>query len=208
MDTLVREARRFQEDAEALWEAHPERALRIVAAPEKRVELVKALRLWELSPQNRMPFFLLEGSILGTEQAFTAISAQVAADYQAVRAGAAVEGVALPAFGEVAGAAGPARAREAVMRVARLLSGPLAGIMLALLPRQIVAAETWKEIVAPWARGLASEHVRVAVLDADDALAAVLGPAVVRFAPARGDLVAGIARRVGAERDGRSALRR
>lgn len=208
MDAIVREARRFQEDAEALWEAHPERALRIVAAPEERGELVKALRLWELAPQNRRPFFLFEGSILGAEQAFVPITAQVAADYEAVRAGAAAEGLALPAFGELPGAAGPARAREAVKRAARLLCGPLAGIVLALLPREIAGAEAWKEIVGRWARGLASKDIRVAVLDSDEALAAVLGPAVVRFAPARGELVAGIARRAGAERDGRSSLRR
>lgn len=189
MDGIICEARRFQEDAEALWRAHPERALRIVAAPDERGELVKALRLWELSPRNRRPFFVLEGAILGAEVAFAVIAARVIADYEAVRAGAAAEGAALPGFGEVPGGAGSARAREAVMRAARLLSGPLAGIVVALLPRQIPDVRGWRRAVLPWAQRLASSHVRVAVLDAEDALTSVLGPAAVRFAPNRGEVL-------------------
>src|SRR5262245_56031761 len=60
MDPITSAARAFLAEAKAFWRARPERVLPIIAEPSERGEMVKALRLAELAPENRRPLFLYE----------------------------------------------------------------------------------------------------------------------------------------------------
>lgn len=176
MEEMMRAAQRLRGQAEALWRRRPGRAIRIVAGRDDRAELVKALRLWELSPDNRRPFFLIEASFLDERRYFVAVAEQVAADYEAVRRGAAEEGVALAPFGEAPAIEGAQRAGWAVARAAALLGQVLDGIVLVLMPRVIGEHRAFRERIAPWAQEMASEAVRAGVIDAHgDGLSPVLG---------------------------------
>lgn len=190
MDPITRAAVRFQAEAEALWRATPRRALRIVAEPSERGEVIKALRLAELAPDNRRPFFLFEAPFLEPEGYFNGLAAAIEEDYERVREGAAEEGVVLPAFGAVSGVgSGIQRAARSVERAAALLRGRLEGVMVALLPERVARAARFREAVEAWVRAPFSEGVRLAVLDSPGgSLEAILGREGARFAVDQGEL--------------------
>ena len=64
MDPVMRAARVFLMEAETLWRERPERVLPLVGEASERGEMVKALRLAELAPENRRPLFLYEAPSL------------------------------------------------------------------------------------------------------------------------------------------------
>lgn len=203
----MRTAQRLRGQAEVLWRKRPGRAIRIVAGREDHGELVKALRLWELSPDNRRPFFLIEASFLDERRYFAAVAAQVATDYEAVRHGAAGEGVALAAFGEAPPIEGARRAGWAVARAAALLGQVLDGIVLVLLPKVIGDPCGFRERVAAWAQEVASEAVRAAVRDAQgDELSSVLGQEAARFEVDRRRLAAEVEGMLAGSAEGRGGV--
>src|SRR5690348_1034673 len=107
MDPITRAARAFLAEAKAFWRAWPERVLPMIAEPSERGELVKALRLAELAPENRWPLFLCEAPFIDARTYFDGLEEAIRHDYEAIREGVADEGVILPAFSMNGMALGP-----------------------------------------------------------------------------------------------------
>ncbi len=184
MDPLTIAARAFIDDASLVWRAGRSRVLRAVSASDDRGELVKALRMMELAPANRRPFFVYEAPFDGEERWHDGLCSALREGYEAVRKGAESEGVTLPALADDdvrTGAA--ARAAAWVRRVASALRGPLDGAVVVLIPSEIRAREAWRATMRTWATAPIPEEVRLAVWDSPDgALEAVIpAEATARF---------------------------
>src|SRR5690242_5074371 len=98
MDPITRAVRAFLVEAKAFWRAWPERVLPMIAEPSERGEVVKALRLAELAPENRRPLFLYEAPFADARTYFDGLVEAIRHDYEAISEGVAGEGVILPAF--------------------------------------------------------------------------------------------------------------
>ena len=105
----MRTARVFLAEADVIWrERLPKQSvLPLVAEASGRREVVKALRLAELAPENRRPLFLYEAPFAEAEPYFHELTEAIGRDYEAVRKGVANEGVELPAFAMSPLALGP-----------------------------------------------------------------------------------------------------
>ena len=164
MDPVMRAARVFLADADALWRERPERVLPLIAEASERGEMAKALRLAELAPENRTPLFLYEAPFAEAEPYFDGLTEAIERDYEAVRKGVANEGVELPPFAMNAIALGPLeRAALAMERAAALLGERFDGATFALVPERVENGPAWRDSVRaldPMAR---SQRVRLAV---------------------------------------------
>jgi hypothetical protein len=164
MDPVMRAARVFLGEAEALWRERPARGLPLVAEPSERAELVKALRLGELLPENRRPLFLYEEPFTEAEVYFRGFAAAIEHDYALVRKGAASEGVKLPAFSLEAAAVAPVeRAVLWMERAAALLGERLDGATFALVPAQVHDEAAWRESVCALEQAPRTPRARLAV---------------------------------------------
>jgi tetratricopeptide (TPR) repeat protein len=164
MDPVMRAARVFLADAEALWRERPERVLPLVAEASERGEMAKALRLAELAPGNRRPLFLYEAPFAEVEPYFDGLTEAIGRDYEAVRKGVADEGVELPPFAVNAIALGPLeRAALAMERAALLLGERFDGATFALVPEQVEREPAWRESVRALDQMARSPRVRLAV---------------------------------------------
>lgn len=178
-DPLSRAAASFLADAEAFFRtresAGERRVLPMIASSPLRDDLVKALRGAERAPENRRPLFLFEVPFTTARAFGEGLAASIVQDYEALRAGAAEEGVTLAPFlsppegsaGEAAGSAAPlARAAWAIERAASLLTpapAHLEGIMVAIAPAEITEARVYREAIGALARARFSPRVRLAV---------------------------------------------
>src|SRR5690242_12356343 len=95
MDPITTAARRFLEQADTCWRARPAGVLRLVAAPEHRGDLIAALRLAEVAPDNRRPLFLVEAPFTTAESYTAAVCKSIVDDLEAIRRGAHEEGAPL-----------------------------------------------------------------------------------------------------------------
>src|SRR5262245_50349755 len=107
MDPITIAARAFLAEAKAFWRASPGRVLPMIAEPSERSEVVKALRLAELAPENRRPLFLYMTPFVDVTRYFDGLVEAIRHDYEAIREGAASEGVSLPAFSMNGATLGP-----------------------------------------------------------------------------------------------------
>jgi tetratricopeptide (TPR) repeat protein len=197
MDPIACAARQFFADMESFWQAGSGRVARMVASDEERGELVKALRVAELSPENRWPLVLFEAPFMETHSYFRGLCDRIVRDYELVREGAAQEGVMLAPLAE------DARLKSAdgldplgfaavyIERVAALLGERLDGVHIALVPAQVGAMTVWKKSIAMLAEAPLSAKVRVAVADPPAGpLEPVLGAQGARFAIDQAKLMA------------------
>jgi tetratricopeptide (TPR) repeat protein len=195
MDPVMRAARVFLMEAETLWRERPERVLPLVAEASERGEVVKALRLAELAPENRTPLFLYEAPFAEAEPYFDGLTEAIERDYEAVRKGVADEGVELPPLSANAVALGPLKRAVLTMeQVAARLGERFAGATFALVPAQVGNDPAWRESVRALDHTPRSPRVRVAVYappggPLDDALA----EEGARFYVDQGELMAFIA---------------
>jgi hypothetical protein len=164
MDPIMRAAQAFLADTEAGWRQSPGRVLPLVAAASERGEVVKALRLGELSPENRRPLFLYETPFTEATRYFVGLAEAIRRDYEALRKGVAEEGVSLPPFTMNPIALGPLeRAALAMERAATLLGDRFEGVTVALVPEQVADAGAWRGSVLALDRMGRSLRVRLAV---------------------------------------------
>jgi hypothetical protein len=162
MDPVMRATQAFLDEADARWKRHPDRILPLVGEESARGDMVKALRLAELAPQNRRPLFVFEAPFLDVNSYFAGLIDSIVHDYDAVRAGVGEEGVALPPL-DLGRAGGVVeRAALAIERAATSLGTVLEGATVALLPTRVHDADGWRESVRAldWVRW--SGRVRVA----------------------------------------------
>jgi tetratricopeptide (TPR) repeat protein len=188
MDPITCAARRLFAEMDVFWEAAEERrTLRITASDEDRSDLVKALRLFEASPENRRPMFLYEAPFIEPRGYFTGLCDRIAQDYELVRKGAAEEGVMLPPFAVdermLAQRLSPiGRAVLHMERAATLLGERLDGVLVALVPPHVGLAGCFRECVATLAKALLSTRVHLAVVDRPNGpLESVLGATRAHF---------------------------
>jgi tetratricopeptide (TPR) repeat protein len=164
MDPIMRAARTFLAEAETLWWEHPERVLPLIADPSDRGDLVRALRLGELAPENRRPLFLYEAPFTEAESYFGGLTAAIERDYAAVRKGVAAERVSLPAFSFEAGTLAPVeRAVLWMERAAALLGERFDGATFALVPTQVQDNAAWRESVGALEQAPRPPRARLAV---------------------------------------------
>ena len=98
MDPITRAAKVFFAEAKAFWRARPGHVLPIIAEPSERGELLKALLLAELAPENRRPLVLYEAPFVEPSAYFTGLVRAIEVQYEEIRKGVAEEGVVLPSF--------------------------------------------------------------------------------------------------------------
>ena len=154
--------------------ASVQKVLRLVASGGSRVELIKALAWIELAPENRRPFVKFDADFTDEQSYLQALAEHVRADYDAVRAGLAEEGVALPSI--------PSDAQSAAAVLAAASAGvapPLDGLQLALLPKFVSDAKRLERVVASLAP---SDRLRIAVLDLEGEPLAASHPKAARMA--------------------------
>jgi hypothetical protein len=164
MDPIMRAARAFLDEVAERWEESPGRVLPLVAEASDRGELVKALRLGELLPENRRPLFVYEAPFTEAEAYFDGLTDAIARDYEVVRAGVHDEGVTLPEFTMNPILLGPLeRAALAMERAAALAGVRFDGVRVALLPEQIGDWRAWRESVRALDRMARSPRVQLAV---------------------------------------------
>jgi tetratricopeptide (TPR) repeat protein len=164
MDPVMRAARVFLEETEALWWERPERVLPLVAEPSDRGDVVSALRLGELAPENRRPLFLYEEPFTEAEAYFGGFAAGIERDYAMVRKGVAAEGVELPAFSLEPGALAPVERGALWMeRAAALLGERFDGATFALVPAQVKDEAAWRESICTLEAAPRTPRVRLAV---------------------------------------------
>lgn len=142
MDPIMNATRSFLAEMDAHWKRGPGHAVRMVAEPADRGAVIKALRLRELSPENKRPLFLYEAPFLEPATYFAGLAEAVEADYLALRAGVGGEGVILPPFFSMSGAGESRympmeRALRAVDRASVLLGSDFDGLTLALVPERV-----------------------------------------------------------------------
>jgi hypothetical protein len=170
MDPVTSASKRFLAEAEAFFLAHPGAALPLFAEPAARSELVKVLRLAELSPENRRPLFVYEEPFLDRESYFDGLTAAILEDYAALCEGAAKEGIELPAFYSPGHRVrepflGLGRAACTVERVAVLLSPLFEGLLLALVPCRVEDGPGFRRAMMALAQLRFSSGARLAVFD-------------------------------------------
>jgi hypothetical protein len=170
MDPIMKATRSFLAEMETLWKRAPQTALRMVANPDDRGGLVKALRLAELSPENKRPLFLYEAPFAEQGAYFAGLAEGVEADYEALREGVAGEGVTLPRFSSANPAAEsrdpPAeRALRAVERANALLGPRFGGLTLALVPARIEDPARFRAGMEVILGAPVGEQTRIAIFD-------------------------------------------
>jgi hypothetical protein len=195
MDPISRAMQKVGDDAEEFWRANPYALLPLVASEDQREEVVQALRLYEARPENRCPFVVFGAPFEVASAYFFALADQIAEDFERVRAGAAEEGVELPAFTSTDDGTVPSgtlkRAVLAMHKASHLLGQRFDGIVIALVPHHIVDQAGWREAVRLLARTRWSRCVRVAVFaPLGGPLGDVLDDSGVLFDLAPNDVVA------------------
>lgn len=185
MDPITVATRRFLRDLDRLWKRRPGQIARLVARPDDRTHVIKALRLAEYDPANRRPLFLHDAPFDAPEPYFSALCDRVAADYGLVREGAAGEGVSLAPL------ALPARspaitpevhAAAVLSAVSERLAAHLDGVLVALTPKGIADAAEWRRSIERLSRTPRAPSLRIAVHDPEDGpLSTSLGPEGARF---------------------------
>ena len=204
MDPIMRAARAFLDEVDERWEEGPGQVLPLVAEASDRGEVVKALRLGELSAENRRPLFLYEAPFAEAGAYFDGLTEAIARDYEAVRAGVAEEGVTLPGFTMSPILLGPlGRAALAMERAAALSGVCFDGVTVALLPEQITDGAAWRESVRALEGVSRSLRVRLAVhATPGGPLDGALGDEGARFHVDAGELLGFLAEQDGSASEG------
>lgn len=169
--------------AEAL---HPAAPLCLVASSTDRGDLVKTLRLVEWSAENRRPLVLHEAPFTDADAYFASLADQLRADYDALREGAAKDGLVFPplTLPPDLDRRPPAARAVALAEAAHLAVRPtLDGVIIALCPKQIGDVSAWREGVTAWLQAALSPAVHRWVHDLPGGSLAALVPAErhVRF---------------------------
>jgi tetratricopeptide (TPR) repeat protein len=168
MDPITRSMHHFADQAEAFWRAHPRRLLPLAARENRREDMVQALRLYEARAENRRPFIVFRAPFELTSSYFSALTEQIARDYERVRTGVIGEGIDLPAFLTGDDGAAPSgalkRAALAMHNASHLLGKHFAGIVIALVPDSIADTAGWAESIRTVVALGGSARVRLAVL--------------------------------------------
>jgi tetratricopeptide (TPR) repeat protein len=169
MDPITRASKVFLREAAAHWKARRGHVLFLLTDPSSRSDLVKTLRLAEQSPACRRPLFLFEEAFDEPKAYFAALAVSLAKDYDALKKGAAEEGVALaelpaqPKAGEDR-ASGSGLVGLRTREIGRALEGKLEGIDIALVPRQVAAPAAFRDAVTALAAELLTSGARLLVL--------------------------------------------
>ncbi len=168
MDPITRASRAFLAEADAFWHADKGPLLPMIADVSSRPDLVKTLRLAELALENRRPLFLYEAPFTAVRAWSDGLASVIAEDYEALREGAAKEGVTFSPFPPATLGPGEnhpplARAVWAMDHAAALLASRLDGVLVALLPAQIEDARAYRDAIATLAATRLSLRVRLAV---------------------------------------------
>ncbi len=185
MDPVMIAARGFIDDARRVWRAGRSRVLRAVSSPDDRRDLVKALRMMELTPGNRRPFFVYEAPFAEEGLWFDGLCASLREDYEAVREGPRGRVSRSPCGSPpTTPRSASGRAAAAVRRVGAMLAGRLDGAVVALVPSQIAAPEQWRASMTGWARAPFPAEVHLALWDPPGGPLAAVVPdeAAARFA--------------------------
>ena len=194
MDPITRASRQFLAEAEAFWRRGEGSLLTMVAAPSDRAELTKTLRLEELGPTNRRPLFLYEEPFEGEVSYADGLTGSLAKDYEQIRRGVQEEGVSIPRLDAPAGAHGEpasalARALTTAERISTLLGERFDGVLVALVPSQIVDLQGFRRSVVAVRGARLSPRVRFGIFDPQsDLLAEVRGEGVAHLSIDRGAL--------------------
>jgi len=169
MDPITRASKVFLKEAAAHWKARRGPVLFLVTEASSRGDLVKTLRLAEQSPTCRRPLFLFEGAFDGPESYFAALEKSLVQDYEALKKGAAEEGVSLsdretsPRVGDRHASDGAACGSR-IRAIGRALEGKLEGIDVALVPRQVTSPTAFRDAVTSLAGELRKGGARLLVL--------------------------------------------
>jgi len=187
MDPITLASRTFQQDWERFWRLYPRGVLRAVCTSTDRGDLVKTLRLVEWSAENRCPLVLYEAPFTVEDGWFNGLADKAREDYEAVRKGAAEEGVTLDPLGEEVARGEPnaiGRAARTVEAVASRLRGRLDGVIVALAPTKIQDATRWRAVMEAWVSARLAPEVRRVIHDVPGGpLEGLVEPeATVRFA--------------------------
>ena len=170
MDPIMKATKSFLVEMDALWKRGPGPALRMVADADDRGAVIKALRLAELSPENKRPLFLHEAPFIEQGAYFAGLAGAIDADYAALRAGIAGEGVQLPPFLSTSSAGESrylpmGRALRAVERASVLLGPRFEGLTLALVPGRIEDTAMFRAGVEAILCAPLGERTRIAIFD-------------------------------------------
>ena len=170
MDPIMNATKSFLAEMDALWKRGAGPALRMVASADDRGAVIKALRLAELSPENKRPLFLYEAPFVEESAYFAGLAEAVEADYAALREGIAGEGVPVPPFFSTSSAGearylSKARALRAVERASVLLGPKFEGLTLALVPTRIEDTAMFRAGIEAILGAPLGERTRIAIFD-------------------------------------------
>lgn len=170
MDPLTRAADDFTRQLSVSWRRAP--VVRLVAPARDRSHLVRSLRLFEWSPDNRWPLCIVEAGIDDLDALASAARTQLLADLARLREGLAEDGIALVDLATVADGHGP----EPMIRLSSFVdragvdlarTGVVAGIALAFVPAAPTSAKALRRLAAALAAWPERSHVRVGLAVAD-----------------------------------------
>ena len=162
--------------AEALNPAMP---LRLVASSTDRGDLVKTLRMVEWSAENRRPLVLHEAPFTDADGYFAALADKVRGDHDALREGAAKDGLVLPPLSlpqDLDRRPPAARAVALAEAMQHAVRPALDGVIIALCPKQIGDVDAWRAVLTAWLQAPLSPAVHRWVHDLPDGPARALLP--------------------------------
>jgi hypothetical protein len=162
--------------AEAL---HPAMPLCLVASSTDRGDLVKTLRMVEWSAENRRPLVLHEAPFNDADGYFASLADKVRGDHDALREGAAKDGLVLPPLSlpqDLDRRPPAARAVALVEAMQHAVRPALDGVIIALCPKQIGDADAWRAVLTAWLQAPLSPAAHRWVHDLPDGPARALLP--------------------------------
>lgn len=171
MDPLTRAAENFTRQLSLDWRRAP--IVRFVAPARDRSHLVRSLRLFEWSPDNRWPLCIVEAAVDDLDALADAARTQLLADLARLRKGLAEDGVVLVDLATVAdgghGLDPMTQLRSFVDRAGVELArtGVVAGVALAFVPAAPPGAKALRRLAAALAAWPERSHVRVGLAVAD-----------------------------------------
>lgn len=168
MDPLTRAAQTFARQLAEDWRRAA--AVRLVAPASHRTHLVRSLRLFEWSPDNRWPLCLVEAAADDLDSFAEAASRQLCADLVRLREGLAGDGVELGdpdalAIDLSADIKPMARLWILLDRAGQMLArtGVAAGVAFAVVPVRPPAMKSQRHLAAALAAWPTRPHVRLAL---------------------------------------------
>jgi hypothetical protein len=192
MDPITRASRQLLAALDASWRTHSRRVVPIISEWSYRSDVIKTLKLLELSPDNRRPLFVYEAPFVAVGAYCDGLVAAIQTDYEALRRGVSAEGVLLPSFFQRGELLAPMERAVLAMEWAAVLLGErFEGVMVALVPKHVDDGHRWREWFDRLIHARFSLHVRVAVFTTPDGpLEGIGGGHAVRFIVDQNELTA------------------